>query len=62
MLRKWCYHISIVLVGKNDSDRLRVEPYFFFFENRSGGGGGGGGGIWYRKYPDTWGLGLNKVI
>ena len=43
MLRKWCYHISIVLVGKNDSDRLRVEPYFFFFENRSGGGGGGGG-------------------
>ena len=59
MLRKGCYHISIVLVGKNDSDRLRVEPYFFF-ENRSGGGGGGG--IWYRKYPDTRGLGLNKVI
>ena len=59
MLRKGCYHISIVLVGKNDSDRLRVEPYFFFSKT---GVGGGGGGIWYRKYPDTRGLGLNKVI
>ena len=54
MLRKWCYHISIVLVGKNDSDRLRVEPYFFFFENRSGGGGGGGFGIENTGIREDW--------
>ena len=42
MLRKWCYHISIVLVGKNDSDRLRVEPYFFFSKTGVGVVGEGG--------------------
>ena len=52
MLRKWCYHISIVLVGKNDSDRLRVEPYFFF--RKQGGGGGGGFGIGNTRIREDW--------
>ena len=53
MLRKWCYHISIVLVGKNDSDRLRVEPYFFF--SKTGVGVGGGGfGIENTRIREDW--------
>ena len=53
MLRKGCYHISIVLVGKNDSDRLRVEPYFFF--SKTGVGVGGGGfGIGNTRIREDW--------
>ena len=49
MLRKGCYHISIVLVGKNDSDRLRVEPYFFFSKT-----GVGGFGIGNTRIREDW--------